>query len=532
MGDTTEQTTTQENTLEPKWYKDDDDFLAHGEPLDFVLSDHDQFLQVQVYDEDKGALDSDDLLGTAQVTVGELLLTAGKGGDFHDAKPLELLTEESKSNGATIHVSSQLIPFDSVDLSSLQKAKLYLEDKIKARQNPNMIYGYVTIIVLQAHHVPIVEEKKEEVALYVQVTCGGELQDDDDDDTTRKEKKKTNVVGMTATIKDVPGLDCRNPIFDVALHLPLTVDYLELVQQEQQEDGDGDGTMKNTTVQIKPLKFEILNESPVAKKAKEDATSLGSLVVTHETLVNAPDRTLTEKSTLTTTTTTTATTTTSSGDDDDENNKNKEPLQLEYRVLLRGLQEKTSGSAPLTTTTTATTETNINTGNATATEPEGAGGEEEEEDNAETSNLTGSTTDTAGQQQQQMVRVTVVKGHGFHEEKKTGMFKKNDIPDIYCNITFGSSPTIWRTTTIKNSLAPTWNNGAGEYKNYHLLNHAQIIHVTVYDEDSGNRDDDDILGKARITIGKLLLAGGRMDIELELEGRPTGSYITMSADLV
>ena len=47
------------------------------------------------------------------------------------------------------------------------------------------------------------------------------------------------------------------------------------------------------------------------------------------------------------------------------------------------------------------------------------------------------------------VRVSIVRGYGFQTVKK-GRFKKADIPDIYVQLKYGSSPTVWTSKTIKN----------------------------------------------------------------------------------
>ena len=123
------------------------------------------------------------------------------------------------------------------------------------------------------------------------------------------------------------------------------------------------------------------------------------------------------------------------------------------------------------------------------------------------------------------VRLTACKGWGFVAEKRR--LHRNDIPDVYCNITFGSSPNVWRTSTIKNSLTPEWN----ESSNYLLSNHGQMITITAFDEDKGG-DKDDELGGARITVGKLLLEGGATDVELLQDGKHTGMYVSVRCEMV
>lgn len=123
------------------------------------------------------------------------------------------------------------------------------------------------------------------------------------------------------------------------------------------------------------------------------------------------------------------------------------------------------------------------------------------------------------------VRLTAAKGWGFQAEKRR--LHRKDVPDIYCNITFGSSPNVWRTSTVKNSITPEWN----ESSDYLLSNHGQMITVTVFDEDKGS-DEDDELGGARITVGKLLLAGGLTDVELRQDGKPTGMFVSLGCEMI
>jgi Ca2+-dependent lipid-binding protein len=123
-----------------------------------------------------------------------------------------------------------------------------------------------------------------------------------------------------------------------------------------------------------------------------------------------------------------------------------------------------------------------------------------------------------------LVRITAVKGWGFEIENKS---KKIDIPDVYCTIKFGSSPTVWRTTTVKNSVAPEWN----ESQTFRKVGHAQILQINAFDEDAALHDGNE-LGNARISVDKILLAGGNFDVELLSKGKSTGSFITVRCEIV
>lgn len=397
IGDKTCRSKTVKDSLTPVW----------DEKMDFVLSDHDQFVQIQVYDEDDGTMDADDDLGTSEATVGDILL---QGGELE----FELQDDEKKLTGASVSLGCSLLQL-TPDLTSLKSETT----------SPSEICGMVTILVTQAFELPM---KKEEVAAGVKITCG-----------------KNEFV--TATVTDYPGKDSLNPFFDVAFHIPLTADVVE----------DG---------KVNTINFSLMNKE----------TCLGTITVDHAMLEGAPDKTITEKKAI-----------------------GSKGAKLEYRVILRGVQgfAGPAASAPSASNVAATAEQMAN-----------------------------KVTDAA--EEKPSIRVTAVKGSGFQTQKTRRLFKRKDVPDIYCIIKYGSSPTAWRTKTIDNSLTPKWN----ESNTYPFLNHSQILHIEVYDEDSGRRDKDDHLGTARVTVGKILLAGGSQDIEIEDEGKLTGMFITVACELV
>jgi Ca2+-dependent lipid-binding protein len=128
------------------------------------------------------------------------------------------------------------------------------------------------------------------------------------------------------------------------------------------------------------------------------------------------------------------------------------------------------------------------------------------------------------------VRLTVLKGWGFQVQRSRRLILgKDDVPDVYCTVVFGSSPTIWKTSTVSNSVSPEWNESA----NYLLSDHGQVISIRVFDED--RKDDsskDDELGSARVPVSRLLLAGRITDIELLRDGKPTGQYLSLRCDVL
>jgi len=133
-----------------------------------------------------------------------------------------------------------------------------------------------------------------------------------------------------------------------------------------------------------------------------------------------------------------------------------------------------------------------------------------------------SATDFAESTSTPQVRVSIVKGFGFVVKRK-GRLRKKDIPDVYCLVKFGSSPSTWRTSTCKDTVSPVWDN---EYRDYPLASPNQIISVDVWDANS--RTKDDYYGNARTSVGKVLLNGGAMDVEImDADNKKTGLFITV-----
>jgi Ca2+-dependent lipid-binding protein len=123
------------------------------------------------------------------------------------------------------------------------------------------------------------------------------------------------------------------------------------------------------------------------------------------------------------------------------------------------------------------------------------------------------------------IKLSILNGHGF-KSKKTRLMKV-DIPDVYCVVKFGSSPNIWRTATIKDSVSPEWTNESSVYP---LTSNNQSIVLEVFDANS--RGKDDFYGTARVTVGKILLGGGTMELEIQKNGLGIGAYIVIKGEKV
>ena len=122
-----------------------------------------------------------------------------------------------------------------------------------------------------------------------------------------------------------------------------------------------------------------------------------------------------------------------------------------------------------------------------------------------------------------VVRVTVDQGYNFEPTKKARIL--HDVHDIYCTLQLGNE-TQWRTSTINNCEEPKWN----ESTDFLLFDYDQVIRVQAWDEDVGNADDD--LGSAQVTVGEMLLAGKRMNIDLHGgSSQKGGAVVTLRCDV-
>ena len=95
------QTSTIKDSVKPEW----------NESTNFALNDHEEVLYIDAFDQDKGVGDSDDFLGSAKITVSELLL---------QAKEVELPLTVTKfgkpiSTGAFITIDCDMVGVDNMN---------------------------------------------------------------------------------------------------------------------------------------------------------------------------------------------------------------------------------------------------------------------------------------------------------------------------------------------------------------------------------------------------------------------------------
>ncbi|KAK4131615.1 hypothetical protein BT67DRAFT_408159 [Trichocladium antarcticum] len=158
-------TSTVKNSRHPEW----------NETCDFLVSDYDQSIEVDVNDDDTAR--SDDDIGNAATTVKDLLLNGGR----HELK----LAHKGEPTDGTLTISGQFFKF-APDASSFSS-------------EGTGIVGLLTILVSSAFGI---KGNRDELKPSVKITWG--------EQTFR-----------TAIKSDAPGTDIENPSFNQAFRIPL-----------------------------------------------------------------------------------------------------------------------------------------------------------------------------------------------------------------------------------------------------------------------------------------------------------------------
>jgi Ca2+-dependent lipid-binding protein len=173
-GEESWKTATKNNTNTPTW----------NETHDFVVSDFDQCIKVDVLDAD---LNGDDEVGLAVTTVREILVAGGS-----QELPLVLNGEETEGR---VSISCQFFKYVA-DAGSLTSSDHHGDGRLS---------GIATILVASAFGI---KGQREDLKPSVVVTWGA---------TQRFQ---------TAIKADAPGTDISNPSFDQAFRLPITTDLV------------------------------------------------------------------------------------------------------------------------------------------------------------------------------------------------------------------------------------------------------------------------------------------------------------------
>ena len=435
-------TSVQKDSLDPVWPLE--------ESFDFLLSDNDQVVSIEAWDQDNGALDSDDFLGGTKVSVGDILL---------NGKTLEVELQKKKDNkntGAFVTLHCDVVRFTSspTDPSSSLTSTM---DNSSADVLGRKLLGLKTVIITEVNDLPM---PVEQASSFVKVVHGeGEDAKGASSSSSSSSPSSSTSSWKTGAVvynPDVSGVDFLNPTFDAPFLLELT--SLEEAKQ--------------------PVRLLLMNDTDKV---------LAETIVTYDDLLGATDQTVSEKRVL------------SNG------------ASLSFSVSLQGMQETGVSGVSVSS------ELDANRADDDGVVV-GVDGEEVSELQDE----------MAGDTVPERVRISINSGSGFQITKHK--LRKNDVPDVYVNVRFGSSPTLWRTGTVKNSVSPEW--PLSECKEYVLTSNNQVIALTVMDQN--RRGKDDLIGTARITVGQVLLNGGKAEVELVEEdgGNPIGAFITLSCERV
>ena len=378
-------TATVRDNLEPMW----------NETSDFLLSDLDQIVHIEAWDEDSHPLDPDDYLGSAQVTVGDIIL-AGQ------TLEVALQDKQQVDTGAFITLSCRLCPLEPTRPEGIG---IVPSSPIKSRALPPTpilvpptetvfttspamhLNGLVTILVSRVHNLPIASAK--EAASFVKVIYGTH-QDD----------------FVTGIVEDYPGYDALNPIYDCAFHVPL-------------QEGESPAHRSNAVVlelyngETLLGRLNVPLSKPSLVQRKEPIGTKGALIDFAVSLHYVKEDLYALAA-----------------------SPNKEAWALSTSPVggLRG-----GGGSPAPVKSIEVTKR----GRAASADGESVDG----------SFFTAATEGTS-----EKVRITVVSGKGFEvREKGSFFFNQPDIPDVYCKLRFGSSPKVWRTFTMKDNRMPLWN---------------------------------------------------------------------------
>lgn len=205
---------------------------------DFCLYDREQVVHIHAWDEDDGPLDPDDDLGTAMVTVADMLLAPRR------TIKLPLLMFDKTNNkeertGASVTLSCDICEWTS-DLSSLSATQ-----SVNAPHTE--LCGLLVVIVNRAFDIPL---DAKTASTFVKVTYAGKEYD-------------------SKMIYSYPGWDPLNPIYDTAFTIPINT---EMPRDDK------------TTI-----KLDLINLS------SNNSIILGSHIVSFAELKEKSNNTLTER---------------------------------------------------------------------------------------------------------------------------------------------------------------------------------------------------------------------------------------------
>jgi len=270
----------------------------------------------------------------------------------------------------------------------------------------------------------------------------------------------------TSVVTDYPGIDCLNPCYDASFMVPLTQDIVESAS-------DVSGVVE----------FNLINGVD---------TILGTTTVALADLAKSPGMALQEKSKI-----------------------GNGGASIEYRLTMYGV-DTSNMIVPENAVESSSNVAPVKEIRARPLSPT------DSVDFGAKSIPHGPKPGDMGS-----VRITAIRGRGFKVQKYA--FKKDDVPDVYIKMAFGQNKQKFRTSTVKNAVAPVW----GESTTFALNDHEDMLTIDVYDED---KVGDDYLGSAQISVSELMIAAKETELPLSITkyGKPqtTGAFVTVDCDVL
>lgn len=253
------------NSSRPMW----------NEHADFIVFDEDQVIHIVAMDRDDGALDLDDFVGKAQVTLRELLLCSKN--DRITGKEIKLLTMDEAETRTTITVLCELLPLIT-DVASLNTNL----SAVSSGNRYRTVCGLIEILVARAINLSLVEN---EVS-----------------DSTGKPMLDTFVTASFGPTQFIATAVAEGicPTFDAEFRIPILSDMVP----------SSEGGIQN----LPPIILSIWQNGSHSNGT--DTRRLGTKTISLESLINNPTRTVSGRHTM-----------------DDST------AELEFCVVLRGIQK-------------------------------------------------------------------------------------------------------------------------------------------------------------------------------------------------
>jgi Ca2+-dependent lipid-binding protein len=198
-------TSVKDNTIDPVW----------NETQDFVVSDYDQCVKIDIFDKD---VNGDDEVGMAVTTVREIV-----HGNKHLELPMYLKDEEIDGR---VSITCEYFSLETTNSSFTAEE----------HRGPNKLCGIANVLIASARNI---KGQRDQLKPSVVVTWGAKNRH------------------QTAIIADAPGTDINNPTFDQSFRMLGTSDVMDGSQNFRI-------TLMNGTTEVgaSEVSFEEVHKSP------------------------------------------------------------------------------------------------------------------------------------------------------------------------------------------------------------------------------------------------------------------------------